>query len=72
MWALACLVLVGCLCTVGGCVIASGCASGEGGCVGNVCGCAGTMEVCDSAIGKLTCCDVVSLWGQAYVGKLAA
>ena len=47
-------------CTVGGC------ASNEGGCVSNVCGCASAMEACDGTIGKLTCHNVVSLWGQTY------
>ena len=53
------LVLVGCLCI-------GGCAHGEGGCVSDVCGCASAMEVCDGAIGKLTCHNVVSLWGWTY------
>jgi hypothetical protein len=53
------LVLVGYVCTVGGCVIAGGCAGGEGGCVG-------AMEVCDGGVGKLTCCNVISLWGWTY------
>ena len=35
--------------------------------VSDVCGCTGTMEVCDGAIGKLTCCNVVSLWGWTYI-----
>jgi hypothetical protein len=52
--------LVGCVCTIGGCVITDGCASGKGSCVG-------AMEVCDGSIGKLTCCNVVSLWGWTYI-----
>jgi hypothetical protein len=65
-------VLVGCVCTVGGCVIAGGCAGGEGGCVGDVCGCVGAVEVCDGGVGKLTCCNVISLWGWTYDGEHSA
>ena len=37
-----------------------------GGCVSDVCGCASTVEVCDGAKGKLTCHNVISLWGWTY------
>jgi hypothetical protein len=42
-------------------VFASGCAGSESSCVSDVCGCVGTMEVCDSSVGKLTCCKPVGL-----------
>ena len=63
------LVLVNWLCTVGGCAVAGGCAGGEGGCFGDVCFCVGAVSMCDGGVGKLTCRDVVSLWGRTYSCK---
>ena len=45
------------------------CASSEGGYFSDMCFCVSAAGVCDGGIGKLTCHDIVSLWGQTYTCK---